>query len=123
MDMKLDILRDMYSNGMSYNFTAKKYGLSSIHHIKSWEERISLHGKALSLSDEVIQKVKAMKTKREKKCSSQVKTREEILEDKIRDLEKALKYSELRVEAYSELIRISEENLGVDILKKAGAKQ
>lgn len=63
-----------------------------------------------------------MKTKREKKCSAQVKTHEEILEDKIRDLEKALKYSELRVEAYSELIRISEENLGVDILKKAGAK-
>lgn len=66
MDMKLDILRDMYSNGLSYNFTAKKYGLSSIHHIKSWEERISLHGKALSLSDEVIQKSEGYENKKRK---------------------------------------------------------
>lgn len=60
------------------------------------------------------------------------KTREASLpqmsdEDKLRDeisrLRKALEYSELRNEALNEVLKIGKEQYGIDLLKKAGAKQ
>jgi len=47
----------------------------------------------------------------------------EQLREENTQLRKALCYSELRVEAFETLIEVAEENEGVDILKKAGAKQ
>lgn len=38
-------------------------------------------------------------------------------------LKKALQYSELRNEALNEVIKVYNENEGVDILKKVGSKQ
>lgn len=51
------------------------------------------------------------------------RTREEELEDEIIRLRKALEYSELRNEALNEVLKIGREQFGVDLLKKAGAKQ
>ena len=51
------------------------------------------------------------------------RTREEELEDEIIRLHKALEYSELRNEALNEVLKIGREQFGVDLLKKAGAKQ
>ena len=51
------------------------------------------------------------------------RTREEELEDEISRLRKALEYSELRNEALNEVLKIGREQFGVDLLKKAGAKQ
>ena len=48
-------------------------------------------------------------------------------EDKLREenarLRKALEYSELRNEALNEVLKIGREQYGIDLLKKAGAKQ
>ena len=38
-------------------------------------------------------------------------------------LRKALEYSELRNEALNEVLKIGKEKYGIDLLKKAGAKQ
>lgn len=46
-----------------------------------------------------------------------------VLEEKIRNLEKALEYEKLRSLAYSTMIDVAEEHFGIDIRKKPGAKQ
>jgi transposase len=59
-----------------------------------------------------------------KKATNPVKkTREESLEEEISNLRAALSYSELRNEALHEVLKIGKEKYGIDLLKKAGAKQ
>mgnify|MGYP000109809778 FL=1 len=48
---------------------------------------------------------------------------EDKLRDEISRLRKALEYSELRNEALNEVLKIGKEQYGIDLLKKAGAKQ
>lgn len=50
-------------------------------------------------------------------------TREEQLAQEVETLRKALAYSELRNEALHEVLKIGKEKYGIDLLKKAGAKQ
>lgn len=57
-----------------------------------------------------------------KKCEEPL-TREEQLVKEIENLRKALAYSELRNEALHEVLKIGKEQYGLDLLKKAGAKQ
>ena len=47
----------------------------------------------------------------------------ERLRDENQRLRKALSYSELRNEALNEVLKIGREQYGIDLLKKAGAKQ
>ena len=51
------------------------------------------------------------------------RTEAERLRAEVERLRKALAYSELRNEALGEVLRIGREEYGVDLLKKAGAKQ
>ena len=53
----------------------------------------------------------------------QVKSEEEKLREENARLRKALEYSELRNEALNEVLKIGREQYGIDLLKKAGAKQ
>ena len=53
----------------------------------------------------------------------QVMSEEEKLRDENARLRKALEYSELRNEALNEVLKIGKEKYGIDLLKKAGAKQ
>jgi len=117
-DFKLGVLRDYYSSGMSRYFIAKKYGILSSYTISKWERHYPIDSKLLSLSSEVLKRaIMKMPKKKEEK------TREEKLEEKIRNLQKALAYSELRNEALNELINVAEKQEGIQIRKKAGAKQ
>ena len=50
-------------------------------------------------------------------------TQERILEARIKQLEQELKDEKIKSLAYKTMIEIAEEELGVDISKKAGAKQ
>ena len=50
-------------------------------------------------------------------------TRERILEARIKQLEQELKDEKIKSLAYKTMIEIAEEELGVDISKKAGAKR
>ena len=121
---KLSVLRDMYENDLSYNFTAKKYGIICPQTLHLWEKEFPLDTKSLSLSEEVINKIKSMRSKKEESAASKAnKTREEELESEIVNLRKALTYSELRNEGLIELLRMGKEEFGIDLLKKDGAKQ
>ncbi len=45
------------------------------------------------------------------------------LEKRIKELEKALEYSNLRADAYNKMIDVAEEVLNISIRKKSGTKQ
>ena len=63
------------------------------------------------------------KHKSERPSAARPSTEEERLRGEISRLRKALAYSELRNEALNEVIKISKEKYGIDLLKKAGARQ
>ena len=48
---------------------------------------------------------------------------EEILRNRISDLERALELEKLRSRAYEKMIQIAEQEEGISILKKGGARQ
>ncbi|MGL5938008.1 MAG: hypothetical protein ACRCY5_04685 [Phocaeicola sp.] len=60
---------------------------------------------------------------KKKQDDSRELTKEENLSAEVERLKKALFYSELRNEALTEVIKIGKEEFGIDLLKKAGAKQ
>lgn len=126
-EFKLSVLRDMYANNLSCYFTAKKYDILSPQTIVKWIKEFPLDSKSLSLSQEVITKIMSMRTKNELKkaaeCPSSNKTEAQKLQEENALLRKALEYSELRNEALMEVLKIGKEEYGLDLLKKAGAKQ
>ncbi len=63
-----------------------------------------------------------MRTKRQE-IESEVLESKEALQAEIARLRKALEYSELRNDALQEVLKIGREEYGLDLLKKAGAKQ
>lgn len=122
-DFKLKVLKDMYENCLSAYSVCQKYGILSHQTIKLWEKAFPLDSNSLSLSSETIERVNAMRTKKEKDVQSKILTREQELEAQVAMLRKALQYSELRNEALNEVIKVYNESEGVDILKKVGSKQ
>ena len=123
LDFKLTVLTDYFQSGESRNFIARKYGIDHTN-IILWERQYALEEKDLNLSAELCRKLASMrKAKRMKESSTKEKTREEELQEEILKLRRALEYSELRNEALNEVLKIGKEQYGVDLLKKAGAKQ
>ena len=84
-------------------------------------KKYDLEEKMLSLSSDIITKVKAMRSKKE--MEKVALTREEELEAQVSNLKKALEYSELRNQGLMKIIEISSKEYGENLLKKAGAKQ
>jgi len=123
-DFKLSVLKWHFENGMSENLTSRHFGLCGHQLIKRWLERYPITEKCLTLSAETIKKVEEMRDKRKNaKSTTSPKSELDELREENRRLRAALCYSDLRVKAYETLIKVAEENEGVDILKKTGAKQ
>ena len=118
LDFKLKVLSDYYRSGLTKYFIEQRDGL--VHgSIFRWEK-----AKDLSLSQDLLSQIETMRKAKEKK--SQVTSslsKEEELQAELLRLRKALEYSELRNEALSEVLKIGREEYGIDLLKKAGAKQ
>lgn len=119
-DFILKVLRDYYSSGESKYFISHKYDVNIATFLR-WLKKYDLEGKELSLSREIIERVKAMRKKKE--MENAPKTREEELEQQVANLRKALEYSELRNKGLMKIIEFSSKEYGEDLLKKAGAKQ
>ena len=100
---------------------ALKYNLPNIQSVSNWircyltpEE---VQNKRLSLPDESLSP-KVMPEKTEPNKDSMILA----LEQRIQDLEKLLKHSQLKCKALDTLIDIAEEQ-GIQIRKKSGSKQ
>ena len=112
---KLQVLSDYYSSGMSKNFIAKKYDLGDSSSINQWEKIWPIDSKELSLPEEIISRWRMGGKDRGK-------SDEQILQERIAELEKSLAMERLRNRALETLIEVTEREEGISI-KKGGVKQ
>lgn len=110
---KYQIIDEYMQSGESMEAFQLKYGMGHCT-LSRW---IANFGLSNTSQKQFIQ----MKEKLNK--SPEKPLREYALEAKIAQLEKELRAEKLKSAAYNALIESAEEELGVDIRKKAGAKQ
>ena len=123
LDFKFQLLKEYYESGSSMYSISKKHGVDDVTFIR-WVKLYE--SKSLSLPQELIelenQVYMAHKKSIDEKPSSEMTELERLRDENLR-LRKALSYSELRNEALHEVLKIGRERYGLDLLKKAGAKQ
>jgi transposase-like protein len=114
-EFNLKVLSDYYSSGMSKFAICKKWGIddSSIY---NWLKIWPIDSKELSLPSEIISAYRMGGKDRGK-------TDEQILQERIADLERSLAMERLRNRALEKVIEIAEREEGISILKKDGVKQ
>lgn len=115
LDFKLQVLSDYYQSGKSVYFIAKKWGIPTKSTIESWKKAFPIDSKVLSLSAEAVSSYKMKHEKSE--------SREEMLQQRISELERALAIERMRSRGFEKMIEIAEREEGISILKKGGAKQ
>ena len=123
MEFKLQLLKEYYESGLSMYSISKKHGVNSVTFLR-WVK--SIDSQSLSLPEELIELENQIYMKRKKpieRNTSPEMTELERLRDENLRLRKALSYSELRNEALHEVLKIGRDRYGIDLLKKAGAKQ
>ena len=123
MEFKLQLLKEYYESGLSMYSISKKHGVNSVTFLR-WVK--SIDSQSLSLPEELIELENQIYMKRKKpieRNTSPEMTELERLRDENLRLRKALSYSELHNEALHEVLKIGRDRYGIDLLKKAGAKQ
>ena len=123
MEFKLQLLKEYYESGLSMYSISKKHGVNSVTFLR-WVK--SIESQSLSLPEELSELENQIYMKRKKpieRNTSPEMTELERLRDENLRLRKALSYSELRNEALHEVLKIGRDRYGIDLLKKAGAKQ
>lgn len=121
VSFKFQVLSAYYSSGESIGFISKKFSISSATLFR-WNKEFESGSKSLSLSEELFNKLSEMRNKRQEE-ESKILESNEALQAEIVRLRKALVYSELRNDALQEVLKIGRDEYGIDLLKKAGAKQ
>ena len=119
---RLSVLKDYYESGCSYSEIARKYDINS-GNIIHWERKYMNKCVPLPADIQELEKQVFMAKKSKEARVPQVKSEEDKLREENARLRKALEYSELRNEALNEVLKIGREQYGIDLLKKAGAKQ
>lgn len=122
-EFKLRMLQEYYQSGSSKYSICKKYGVDDATFLRWVRE---FESESLSLPEELseleTQVYMSRKRSTEKNELSEMTALEKLQEEN-RRLRKALSYSELRNEALNEVLKIGRERYGIDLLKKAGARQ
>ena len=119
---RLSVLKDYYESGASYTQIARKYDVCSSN-IITWERKYMKKCVSLPSDIQELEKQVFMAKKTRDSRPQQVMSEAEKLREENARLRKALEYSELRNEALNEVLKIGREQYGIDLLKKAGAKQ
>ena len=123
MDFKLQLLKEYYESDSSMYSISKKHGVDDVTFFR-WVK--SFESKSISLPEELSELENQVYMARKKSIAgkpSPAMTELDRLRDENLRLRKALSYSELRNEALHEVLKIGRERYGIDLLKKAGAKQ
>ena len=119
---RLSVLKDYYESGASYSQISRKYDVSS-GNVIAWERKYMNKCVPLPADIQELEKQVFMAKKSKEARVPQVKSEEDKLREENARLRKVLEYSELRNEALNEVLKIGREQYGIDLLKKAGAKQ
>ena len=118
---RLSVLKEYYESGVSCYRIARKYGINNSN-ITKWEKKYM--DKCVSLPPDIFELEKQVfMARKTREASLPQMSDEDKLRDEISRLRKALEYSELRNEVLNEVLKIGKEQYGIDLLKKAGAKQ
>jgi transposase len=75
------------------------------------------------IEDEKQQQITTSPDNAPKTVVEQIATRADKLEAKVKELEKALKEAQLKALYYSTLVKVAEQELGIQIEKKSDTKQ
>ena len=123
MEFKFQLLKEYYESGSSMYSISKKHGVDDatfIRWVKLYESQsLSLPEELSELENQVYM---ARKQSMTRQPSAEMTELEKLRDENLR-LRKALSYSELRNEALHEVLKIGRDRYGIDLLKKAGAKQ
>ena len=118
---KREVAIEYIQGGGTMQEIALKYNLPNLQTVSNWVRCYltpdEIQNKRLSLPQET-QKDTSMPEKQDTSKDSMISA----LEQRIQDLEKLLKHSQLKCKALETLIDIAEEQ-GIQIRKKSGAKQ
>ena len=118
---KREVAIEYIQGGGTMQEIALKYNLPNLQTVSNWVRCYltpeEIQNKRLSLPQET-QKDTSMPEKQDTSKDSMISA----LEQRIQDLEKLLKHSQLKCKALDTLIDIAEEQ-GIQIRKKSGAKQ
>jgi transposase len=112
-ELKRKIAKEYLSGAASYSVLAEEHGLRDRDVAK---EFVKWYRRMCELGGE---NEAAMPTKK----GDEPKGDEQSLKQQVKELQKRLALSELKVEALETMIDLAEEQLHVDIRKKSGAKQ
>jgi len=112
-EFKFMVVQDYLSSGISKEELKRKYNFGGNNNIYRWMYKFGVS----KSSDSQIESSKVMSKEKQKSTS------EEILEQKIKQLEEELKREQFRTTALNTMIDIAERELKVDIRKKSGAKR
>lgn len=115
-EFKLRVLSDYYCSGLSEKVIAKKWNVGNGSSINQWKKIWPIDSKELSLPEEIISTYRMGGKDRGK-------SDEQILQERIADLEKGLAMERMRCRALEKVIEIAEREEGISILKKDGVKQ
>ncbi len=114
---KLSLLRDYYQSGLSKNSFCKSREISCVHVLNVWLKKFANEKDLLSLQSE-----QANTTDMANRSKESYQEEVSQLKQRIKDLEKALAFSQLETEARDLMITRAEEYFDIPIRKKSGAK-
>ena len=114
---KLKVVSDYYSSGASKSAIARKWEITD-GSLFQWLKRWPVETKELSLPSETIKSYNMSHNANHHRLSEK-----ESLVQRIKSLEHSLELERMRSRAYEKMIEIAEEEEGISILKKDGAKQ
>ena len=115
-EFKLSVIRDYYSSGMSKYACRKKYELSSPRLLLTWLRKYGSPAESVPLPSDQSEEAMANRSK------DSYKEENAQLKKRIRELEKALEFSQLETLARDMMIDKAEEYFDISIRKKSGAK-
>ena len=115
-EFKLSVIRDYYSSGMSKYACRKKYELSSPRLLLTWLRKYGSPAESVPLPSDQSEEAMANRGK------DSYKEENAQLKKRIRELEKALEFSQLETLARDMMIDKAEEYYDISIRKKSGAK-
>jgi len=112
-DIALKAATEYLTTTITVKELQRKYGFNGVGTLYQWIRKFDL-----SQPSEAELKVNGIMKKERSKTS-----REQELEDKVRELEKQLEYQKLKARAYEKIVEIAERKFSISIRKKFGPKQ
>ncbi len=111
-EFKWEVVQKVLSGKFTKEEARKVYGIKSNCAILYWMRQFSGNDNYRTSSPALGNSIEMSQTKKEK-----------ALENRIKQLEDALKREQLRADLWQKVVETAEEQLKVDIVKKYGAKQ